>query len=142
MKSKLETPVSEDWCNVQDIHEFPTNAFGLIDFINEDEGSEKPSKYIRVSDNTPMSKIHTLLVDYWGIFKPNRPHLALSVIGGAKNFRMEGRKREIFKKGLISAAKSTNAMILTGGTNTGKYQKKKREKKRNTHALFFIDLCN
>ena len=72
-----------------------------------------------MSDNTPMSKIHTLLVDYWGIFKPNRPHLALSVIGGAKNFRMEGRKREIFKQGLISAAKATNAMCLTGGNNIG-----------------------
>ena len=32
---------------------------------------------------------------------------------------MEGRKKETFKKGLISAAKSTNAIILTGGTNTG-----------------------
>ena len=39
--------------------------------------------------------------------------------GGAKNFRMEGRKKETFKKGLISAAKSTNALILTGGNNTG-----------------------
>ena len=66
-----------------------------------------------------MSKIHTLLVDYWSVLKPYQPHLALSVIGGAKNFRMEGRKREIFKQGLISAAKSTNALILTGGNNTG-----------------------
>ena len=52
--------------------------------------------------------------------KPQRPHLALSLIGGAKNFKMEGRKKEIFKNGLISAAKSTNALILTGGNNIGK----------------------
>ena len=45
--------------------------------------------------------------------------IALSLIGGAKNFKMEGRKKETFKRGLISAAKSTNALILTGGTNTG-----------------------
>ena len=69
-----------------------------------------------------MSKIHTLLVDYWGILKPQKPHLALSLIGGAKNFKMEGRKKEIFKNGLISAAKSTNAIILTGGSNIGKTQ--------------------
>ena len=31
----------------------------------------------------------------------------------------EGRKREIFKAGLITAAKSTNALILTGGSNAG-----------------------
>ena len=95
----------------------------MIDFINEDEGSEKPAKYVRVSDNTPMSKILTLLVDYWSIGKPYRPNLALSVIGGAKNFQMEGRKREVFKQGLISAAKTTNAIILTGGTNTGEHSK-------------------
>ena len=73
-----------------------------------------------MSDETPMSKIQTLLVDYWSILKPQRPHLALSLIGGAKNFKMEGRKKEIFKNGLISAAKSTNALILTGGNNIGK----------------------
>ena len=44
-----------------------------------------------------MDKVKTLLVDYWNIFKPNRPHLALSLVGGAKNFRLEGRKKETFK---------------------------------------------
>ena len=41
------------------------------------------------------------------------------MIGGAKNFKMEGRKKEVFKNGLISAAKSTNALILTAGNNIG-----------------------
>lgn len=27
------------------IHEFPTDAFGQVEFLNEDEGSIKPSKY-------------------------------------------------------------------------------------------------
>lgn len=66
-----------------------------------------------------MHVVKELLTDYWGIYEPHRPHLALSLIGGAKNFRMEGRKKETFKRGLIGAAKSTNALILTGGTNTG-----------------------
>ena len=26
-----------------------------------------------------------------------RPHLALSIVGGAKNFHMDGRKKETFK---------------------------------------------
>ena len=98
---------------------FPSNAVGEIHFINEDEGSIKPSKYIRLSDTTSMEMVKTLLLDYWSIFKPNRPHLALSLVGGAKNFRLEGRKKETFKDGLIRAAKSTNALILTGGSNTG-----------------------
>ena len=82
LKSKMETPESEKWCDENDIHEFPTNAFGFIEFVNnEEQSSAKPSKYVRISDNTPMSKIHTLLVDYWGILRPHRPHLALSLIG-------------------------------------------------------------
>ena len=58
-------------------------------------------------------------MDYWGFLKPRKPYLALSLIGGAKNFRMEGKKKETFKRGLIEASRSTNALILTGGTNTG-----------------------
>jgi transient receptor potential cation channel subfamily M protein 2 len=66
-----------------------------------------------------MPLVRSLLLDYWRLFEPAKPHLVLSLIGGAKNFRMEGRKKDTFKKGLISAARSTNALILTGGTNTG-----------------------
>ena len=71
------------------------------------------------------------------IFKHRpRPHLALSIVGGAKNFHMDGRKKETFKvnlicavaiitgalqikAGLIGAARATNAWVLSGGTNTG-----------------------
>ena len=38
-----------DWDDSNDIHEFPTNAFGLCEFINEDAGSDKPAKYVRLS---------------------------------------------------------------------------------------------
>ena len=40
---------SSDWDVSNDIHEFPTNAFGLCEFINEDAGSDKPAKYVRLS---------------------------------------------------------------------------------------------
>ena len=30
--------------------------------------------------------------------------MVLSIIGGAKNFRLDGRKKDIFKRGLIGAA--------------------------------------
>jgi len=66
-----------------------------------------------------MAAVKELLVEHWGLFRPFRPHLALSLIGGAKNFSMEGKKKETFKAGLLAAAKSTNALILTGGGNTG-----------------------
>lgn len=138
--ARIVSDGNAEWSEAANVHEFPTDAFGDIQFVNEDEGSLKPSKYIylkkplvkmqhfqinimfryiRISDKTSMDKVRELLVDHWGILKPRRPHLALSLIGGAKNFRMEGKKKETFKRGLIEAAKSTNALILTAGTNTG-----------------------
>lgn len=62
----------------------------------------------------------------------------ISVIGGAKNFTMDGEKSDIFKKGyikyirlltiqrvandnagLVKAALATNAWIITSGANIG-----------------------
>ena len=43
-KSDLEKDFQEEWNEETAIQEFPTNAVGEIHFINEDEGSIKPSK--------------------------------------------------------------------------------------------------
>ena len=66
-----------------------------------------------------MSQVKHLMEETWNMFHPKRPHLALSLIGGAKNFKMDAGKKETFKRGLIAAARSTNALIITGGSNTG-----------------------
>ena len=43
-ESDLENDLQEEWNGELAIQEFPTNAVGEIHFINEDEGSIKPSK--------------------------------------------------------------------------------------------------
>ena len=48
-----------------------------------------------------------------------KPQLIISVTGGAKNFTIPHRMKKAFKRGLIKAAASTRAWIITGGTNTG-----------------------
>ena len=98
------------------IQEFPTNAYGQIEF--EGTQASKLSKYLKLADNSTMSNVKEFICDYWNLMKP-RPHLALSIVGGAKNFKLDGRKKETFKKGLIAAAQATNAWILSGGTNAG-----------------------
>ena len=52
-------------------------------------------------------------------FKIKKPQLIISVTGGAKNFTLPLKTKNAFKSGLIKAATSTNALIITGGTNTG-----------------------
>ena len=75
-------------------------------------------KYIRVQNKTaPIDMIQYMYSEKgWNL---PRPQLILSVTGGAKKFTIQNRTKNAFKRGLIKAAKSTGAWIITGGTNTG-----------------------
>uniref|UniRef100_A0A667WL81 Transient receptor potential cation channel, subfamily M, member 6 n=1 Tax=Myripristis murdjan TaxID=586833 RepID=A0A667WL81_9TELE len=48
-----------------------------------------------------------------------RPKLLLTVQGGSENFTLPPKVSQAFSKGLITAALSTGAWILTDGINTG-----------------------
>jgi transient receptor potential cation channel subfamily M protein 2 len=63
-----------------------------------------------------MKKILNLLFACW---KLEKPKLVISVTGGAQNFLMKPKLKDVFRKGLVKAAISTNAWISTGGTNAG-----------------------
>ncbi|XP_048780497.1 transient receptor potential cation channel subfamily M member 2-like isoform X2 [Ostrea edulis] len=63
-----------------------------------------------------MRDVLQLLLKVWDIKKPN---LLISVTGGTENFRMKSKLRDIFRRGIIKASKSTGAWIVTGGINTG-----------------------
>jgi hypothetical protein len=54
--------------------------------------------------------------DGWNL---HRPQLILSVTGGAQKFNISNSMKTAFKRGLIKAAVSTGAWIITGGTNMG-----------------------
>lgn len=110
---------SDAWAANAAIQHHRTNAFGEISFLPEGEGERKPSKYIRLADDTDPDDVVKLLRDHWKLFDPKKPSLVITVIGGAKNFKLDGKKRVIFNKGLINAAQSTNAWIITSGCNMG-----------------------
>lgn len=75
-------------------------------------------KYIRVQNETKTKDMIQYLYsqDGWNLQKPQ---LILSVTGGAQKFSIPLRMKKAFKRGLIKAAASTGAWIITGGTNTG-----------------------
>jgi transient receptor potential cation channel subfamily M protein 2 len=58
----------------------------------------------------------SLFFSCWGLEKPK---LVISVTGGARNFTMKPKLKDVFRKGLVKAALSTDAWISTGGTNLG-----------------------
>ena len=97
------------------IKEFPTNACGKIEF----EGGQT-AKYLRLADNTPMEKIREFISEYDSdSLLKLEPHMALSIIGGNMNFKLDGKKRDIFKKGVFAAAQATNRLVF--GCVTSKY---------------------
>uniref|UniRef100_A0A1I8H0Q3 LSDAT_euk domain-containing protein n=1 Tax=Macrostomum lignano TaxID=282301 RepID=A0A1I8H0Q3_9PLAT len=97
----LQTGSTEKWAAEKHLQKVgATNAFGRIRLMNEG------------FDNH-------LMKTHWKMSEPQQPSLCISVIGGAKNFKLEGRKKEVFHHGLIRAAQTTNAWIITSGLNLG-----------------------
>ncbi|XP_077970789.1 transient receptor potential cation channel subfamily M member 2-like isoform X2 [Styela clava] len=90
-----------------------TNAYGEIDF---GRGKTIIAKYVRAAHDTDEQDLYDLLNKHW---KLNPPNLIISVTGGAKNFALRTRLKEVFRKSLIKAAENTGAWITSGGTHVG-----------------------
>ncbi|XP_052073408.1 transient receptor potential cation channel subfamily M member 3-like isoform X11 [Mytilus californianus] len=100
-----------------------TTSFGKIKFTGmEQVGGMKPAKYLRLTDEEKPDSVSLaikLMKDHWRIMEPNTPSLIISVVGGAKNFKLNGKMRETFQSGLIKASQTTNAWLITSGFNMG-----------------------
>uniref|UniRef100_A0A3Q3VTW1 Uncharacterized protein n=1 Tax=Mola mola TaxID=94237 RepID=A0A3Q3VTW1_MOLML len=103
----------EPWDRLRHIREVPTDAFGDISFGGL---GQKTGKYARVSTETSPEVLYQLLTKQWKLSPPN---LLISVTGGAKNFYLKARLKNMFHRGLIKVAQTTGAWIITGGTHTG-----------------------
>ncbi|NWX25909.1 TRPM2 protein, partial [Notiomystis cincta] len=105
--------LGKEWDPRRHIQEMPTDAFGDIRFTGL---GQKTGKYVRVSSDTPPRVIYHLMTQHWGLDAPN---LLISVTGGAKNFVMKPRLKNIFRQGLVKVAQTTGAWIITGGSHAG-----------------------
>ncbi|EMP42661.1 Transient receptor potential cation channel subfamily M member 2 [Chelonia mydas] len=105
--------LGKEWDPKKHIQEMPTDAFGDISFVGL---GPKVGKYVRVSVDTPPCVIYQLMTQHWGLDLPN---LLISVTGGAKNFNMMPRLKNIFRRGLVKVAQTTGAWIITGGSHAG-----------------------
>uniref|UniRef100_A0A3Q3W8D8 Uncharacterized protein n=1 Tax=Mola mola TaxID=94237 RepID=A0A3Q3W8D8_MOLML len=110
---KPEDFTGEPWDRLRHIREVPTDAFGDISFGGL---GQKTGKYARVSTETSPEVLYQLLTKQWKLSPPN---LLISVTGGAKNFYLKARLKNMFHRGLIKVAQTTGAWIITGGTHTG-----------------------
>lgn len=75
-----------------------------------------PLQYIRVAADTKAEMLLQLMLKEWQM---ERPKLLLSIQGGSENFPLPPKVMQAFSRGLMAAALSTGAWILTEGINTG-----------------------
>ncbi|XP_067830631.1 transient receptor potential cation channel subfamily M member 4-like isoform X2 [Heptranchias perlo] len=101
------------WNTAEHTTEEPTDAFGDVEFFGK---GRRHGKFVRLSSDTDPAVVYTLITQYWGIPPPN---LVVSVVGGEGNLKMKTWLKDILRRGLIKAAQSTGAWIMTSGLQVG-----------------------
>ncbi|KAM6154039.1 transient receptor potential cation channel subfamily M member 4 isoform 1-T1 [Erethizon dorsatum] len=98
-----------------DVHttEKPTDAYGDLEFLG---AGRRPSNFLRLSDRTDPATIYSLVTRTWGFRAPN---LVVSVLGGSGGPVLQTWLQDLLRRGLVRAAQSTGAWIVTGGLHTG-----------------------
>uniref|UniRef100_A0A669EG82 Transient receptor potential cation channel, subfamily M, member 5 n=1 Tax=Oreochromis niloticus TaxID=8128 RepID=A0A669EG82_ORENI len=86
---------------------------GDIDFLGP---TKTRGKFVRVRSNTDPVLIYQMLTEEWGLAPP---HLVVAVVGGDELAQMRPWLRDTLRKGLVKAAQSTGAWILTNGLRFG-----------------------
>ncbi|KAL5247829.1 hypothetical protein ACHWQZ_G019650 [Mnemiopsis leidyi] len=94
------------------------NSFGRLNFSDED-GNQQPQFAKVAVDYGDPEKVKTIIKLFESRWSLPAPNLLISVTGGAKDFKPAPELLAEFKRGLMKAVKSTNAWVITGGTNTG-----------------------
>ncbi|XP_023659018.1 transient receptor potential cation channel subfamily M member 6 isoform X1 [Paramormyrops kingsleyae] len=110
----VRTKGSEQWSVELYTQASPTDAFGTIEF--QDCTHSGRAKYVRLSCDAKPEQLLQLMLIEWQM---EMPKLVISVHGGMENFDLPMKVKHTFGKGLIKAAESTGAWILTDGMNRG-----------------------
>ncbi|CAK6969623.1 transient receptor potential cation channel subfamily M member 4a [Scomber scombrus] len=105
--------IVSQWDSKQHSSECPTDAFGELEFAG---AGRRHSNFLRLSCDTPPQIIYTLMTTHWGLPSPN---LVVSVVGGEGHEKIKTWVRDVLRNGLVKAAQSTGAWILTGGLREG-----------------------
>uniref|UniRef100_A0A673CDR0 Transient receptor potential cation channel, subfamily M, member 5 n=1 Tax=Sphaeramia orbicularis TaxID=375764 RepID=A0A673CDR0_9TELE len=73
-------------------------------------------QFVRVKSSTDPVLIYQMLTEEWGLAPP---HLVVALVGGDEVAQMKPWLRDTLRKGLVKAAQSTGAWILTNGLRFG-----------------------
>ncbi|XP_056143256.1 transient receptor potential cation channel subfamily M member 4a isoform X2 [Lampris incognitus] len=105
--------IVSQWNSAQHSSEYPTDAFGELEFAG---AGRRHSHFLRLSCDTQPQIVYTMMTAHWRMPSPN---LVVSVVGGEGHERVKTWVRDVLRNGLVRAAQSTGAWILTGGLREG-----------------------
>ncbi|NXD38244.1 TRPM7 protein, partial [Copsychus sechellarum] len=120
----------EEWSVEKHTEQTSTDAYGVINFQGGSHSYRAKAcmmfcclfffltsnYYVRLSYDTKPEAILQLMLKEWQM---ELPKLVISVHGGMQKFELHPRIKQLLGKGLIKAAVTTGAWIITGGVNTG-----------------------
>uniref|UniRef100_A0A8C5G230 Transient receptor potential cation channel subfamily M member 4-like n=1 Tax=Gouania willdenowi TaxID=441366 RepID=A0A8C5G230_GOUWI len=105
--------IMTQWNSQQHSSECPTDAYGELHFAGS---GHRHSHFLRLSCDTPPELVYTLMTSHWGLPSPN---LVVSVVAGDGHEKIKPWVKDVLRNGLVRAAQSTGAWILTGGLREG-----------------------
>ncbi|XP_004713814.1 transient receptor potential cation channel subfamily M member 5 [Echinops telfairi] len=91
----------------------PSLCRGELDFGGS---GKKHSKFVKVPGDVAPAALFDLLLAEWHLPAPN---LVVSLVGEERPFTMKPWLRDVLRKGLVKAAQSTGAWILTSALRVG-----------------------
>lgn len=109
----FSTAVVSQWLSTQHSSEQPTDAYGDLEFAG---AGKRHSYFLRLSSTTDPARVFDLMKEHWKLPQPN---LVVSVVGGEGRSEVKSWVRDILRQGLVKAAQSTGAWIITGGLRQG-----------------------
>uniref|UniRef100_A0A8C1LGJ9 Transient receptor potential cation channel subfamily M member 4-like n=1 Tax=Cyprinus carpio TaxID=7962 RepID=A0A8C1LGJ9_CYPCA len=101
------------WDSTQHSSEQPTDAYGELEFAG---AGKRHSYFLRLSSTTDPSVVFNIMRQTWKLGQPN---LVVSVVGGEGRSKVKCWVREVLRQGLVKAAQSTGAWIITSGLKEG-----------------------
>uniref|UniRef100_A0A1I7W0K8 LSDAT_euk domain-containing protein n=1 Tax=Loa loa TaxID=7209 RepID=A0A1I7W0K8_LOALO len=91
-----------------------TDAFGTLEFSGGAHAHK--AHYVRLGYDSDPSDIMYLMEKIWGL---EPPRLVITVHGGITNFEVQEKLGQVFRKGMLKAAQTTGAWIITAGIDAG-----------------------
>ncbi|CAG9531100.1 unnamed protein product [Cercopithifilaria johnstoni] len=91
-----------------------TDAFGTLEFSGGAHAHK--AHYVRLGYDSDPSDIMYLMEKIWGL---EPPRLVITVHGGITDFEVQEKLGQVFRKGMLKAAQTTGAWIITAGIDAG-----------------------